>query len=131
MILCPDGRPVSQYPDGAVLLLGTLFALTKDRDGSGQGFTHKVGDIVTVAAADWAARQPHAILQCAPWRLKRAILHAILRAGACSPERCRRRLRRPPGTEARPRPGPPDCWEGRAFDASARELSILVIYPMG
>lgn len=37
------------YPDGFVLFLGTLFAPTQDRDVLGQGFTHKVGDTVTVA----------------------------------------------------------------------------------
>lgn len=39
-----------QYPDGAVLFLGTMFAPTKDRGGAGKGFTHKLGDIVTIAA---------------------------------------------------------------------------------
>jgi fumarylacetoacetate (FAA) hydrolase family protein len=38
-----------QYPDGLMLFLGTMFAPTKDRHGPGQGFTHVVGDIVTVA----------------------------------------------------------------------------------
>jgi len=38
-----------QYPDGLVLFLGTMFAPTKDRHGPGQGFTHVIGDIVTVA----------------------------------------------------------------------------------
>jgi fumarylacetoacetate (FAA) hydrolase family protein len=38
-----------QYPDGFVLFLGTMFAPTKDRHGPGQGFTHAVGDIVTVS----------------------------------------------------------------------------------
>src|SRR6266542_1404252 len=38
-----------QYPDGLVLFLGTMFAPTQDRHGPGQGFTHVVGDIVTVA----------------------------------------------------------------------------------
>lgn len=39
-----------QYPDGAVLFLGTLFAPTQDRDAAGQGFTHHLGDIVTISA---------------------------------------------------------------------------------
>lgn len=39
-----------QYPDGAVLYLGTMFAPVKDRDTVGGGFTHKIGDIVTVHA---------------------------------------------------------------------------------
>jgi fumarylacetoacetate (FAA) hydrolase family protein len=39
-----------QYPDGFVLFLGTMFAPTKDRDGAGQGFTHKTGDVVSIAS---------------------------------------------------------------------------------
>lgn len=42
--------PVHQYPDGFALFLGTMFAPVKDRDVPGQGFTHKSGDIVTIAA---------------------------------------------------------------------------------
>jgi fumarylacetoacetate (FAA) hydrolase family protein len=37
-----------QYPDGFMLFLGTMFAPTKDRHGPGQGFTHVIGDVVTV-----------------------------------------------------------------------------------
>ncbi len=44
--------PTHRYPDGAVLYLGTMFAPTKDRDAPGQGFTHKVGDIVTVSSLE-------------------------------------------------------------------------------
>ncbi len=40
-----------QYPDGVVLYLGTMFAPVEDRDEPGQGFTHKVGDVVTIASA--------------------------------------------------------------------------------
>ena len=39
-----------QYPDGAVLFLGTMFAPVKDRDAPGMGFTHHQGDVVTIAA---------------------------------------------------------------------------------
>jgi len=38
-----------QYPDGFLLFLGTLFAPVQDRDTSGQGFTHKPGDVVTIS----------------------------------------------------------------------------------
>ncbi|MFB0872523.1 MULTISPECIES: fumarylacetoacetate hydrolase family protein [unclassified Sphingobium] len=38
-----------QYPDGFALFLGTLFAPVQDRDEPGRGFTHKVGDIVTIS----------------------------------------------------------------------------------
>ncbi|MBU1374932.1 MAG: fumarylacetoacetate hydrolase family protein [Alphaproteobacteria bacterium] len=37
-----------QYPDGAMLFLGTLFTPTQDRDAPGQGFTHKPGDLVRI-----------------------------------------------------------------------------------
>ena len=40
-----------QYPDGAVLFLGTMFAPVKDRRGAGQGFTHEVGDRVEISTA--------------------------------------------------------------------------------
>ena len=36
------------YPDGFVLFCGTLFAPTQDRDEAGAGFTHKMGDVVTI-----------------------------------------------------------------------------------
>ncbi len=38
-----------QYPDGLMFFLGTMFAPTQDRHGPGLGFTHEVGDVVTVA----------------------------------------------------------------------------------
>jgi fumarylacetoacetate (FAA) hydrolase family protein len=40
-----------QYPDGFLLFLGTLFAPTEDRDAPGAGFTHKLGDRVTIRSA--------------------------------------------------------------------------------
>lgn len=39
-----------QYPDGFMLYLGTLFAPVQDRDAPGQGFTHHMGDVVTISA---------------------------------------------------------------------------------
>ena len=42
-------NPHHAYPDGAVLYLGTMFAPVEDRDAVGKGFTHKTGDIVTIA----------------------------------------------------------------------------------
>ena len=41
-----------QYPDGLMLFLGTLFAPTQDRDVAGEGFTHKIGDVVTISSKD-------------------------------------------------------------------------------
>ena len=44
-------NPHHQYPDGLMLFLGTMFAPIQDRDAPGQGFTHKLGDTVTIRAA--------------------------------------------------------------------------------
>ncbi len=41
--------PHHQYPDGFVLFTGTLFAPTQDRDEHGMGFTHHLGDVVTIS----------------------------------------------------------------------------------
>ena len=38
------------YPDGFVLFLGTLFAPVEDRDDPGRGFTHKIGDVVSISS---------------------------------------------------------------------------------
>lgn len=38
------------YPDGFVLFCGTLFAPTQDRDTPGGGFTHRLGDVVTISS---------------------------------------------------------------------------------
>jgi fumarylacetoacetate (FAA) hydrolase family protein len=58
-----------QYPDGAVLYLGTMFAPSEDRGEKGMGFTHKIGDVVTIAAPALGALtnvMQHAD-NCAPW----------------------------------------------------------------
>jgi fumarylacetoacetate (FAA) hydrolase family protein len=39
-----------QYPDGFMLFLGTMFSPVKDRDAQGGGFTHHLGDRVTIAS---------------------------------------------------------------------------------
>lgn len=39
-----------QYPDGVALFLGTMFAPTQDRGTPGEGFTHRVGDIVSISS---------------------------------------------------------------------------------
>ncbi|MCD2180500.1 fumarylacetoacetate hydrolase family protein [Rhizobium sp. GN54] len=58
-----------QYPDGFMLFMGTLFAPTEDRDVPGQGFTHKVGDIVTIANDRLGALTNRVRLstECPPW----------------------------------------------------------------
>lgn len=44
--------PTHQYPDGAILYLGTMFAPTKDRGAPGMGFTHHQGDVVSISAPE-------------------------------------------------------------------------------
>ena len=57
------------YPDGAVLFLGTMFAPTQDRGAPGQGFTHKTGDIGTVAAPKLGrlVNRMERTDRCEPW----------------------------------------------------------------
>lgn len=61
--------PHHQYPDGAVLFLGTLFAPVEDRDAPGKGFTHKLGDVVTVSSAELGtlANRMTTSDRAAPW----------------------------------------------------------------
>jgi fumarylacetoacetate (FAA) hydrolase family protein len=61
--------PYHQYPDGAVLFLGTLFAPVEDRDAPGKGFTHKMGDVVTVSAPELGtlANRMTSCDMAAPW----------------------------------------------------------------
>jgi fumarylacetoacetate (FAA) hydrolase family protein len=58
-----------QYPDGFVLYLGTMFAPVKDRDGVGKGFTHKLGDIVSISTPALGTLQNRVQLStvCPPW----------------------------------------------------------------
>lgn len=71
-----------RYPDGAVLFLGTMFAPIQDRDAPGQGFTHKYGDIVTIAAPKLGRlvnrMQPSD--RCEPWAFGTAALMRNLAA---------------------------------------------------
>jgi fumarylacetoacetate (FAA) hydrolase family protein len=74
-----------QYPDGLMLFLGTMFAPVKDRLGPGKGFTHVVGDIVTVTTPTLGAlvnRVNHSD-KVAPWTFG---------AGALMQNLARRRL---------------------------------------
>jgi fumarylacetoacetate (FAA) hydrolase family protein len=58
-----------QYPDGAVLFLGTMFAPIEDRDAAGQGFTHKLGDVSTIGAPELGTLANRMTLstEAAPW----------------------------------------------------------------
>jgi len=59
-----------QYPDGFVLYLGTMFAPIEDRDAAGQGFTHKIGDVVRISTPSLGTLENRVRLStdCAPWR---------------------------------------------------------------
>ena len=58
-----------QYPDGLVLYLGTMFAPVKDRDGVGKGFTHKLGDVVSISTSELGTLSNRVNLstKCPPW----------------------------------------------------------------
>ncbi len=58
-----------QYPDGLALFTGTMFAPTHDRDTPGSGFTHKIGDVVTIATPQLGAlvNRVNLTTAVAPW----------------------------------------------------------------
>ncbi|WP_298852595.1 fumarylacetoacetate hydrolase family protein [uncultured Ruegeria sp.] len=58
-----------QYPDGFFLMLGTLFAPTQDRDTPGEGFTHKLGDVVEICNPELGTLSNTVRLstECPPW----------------------------------------------------------------
>lgn len=58
-----------QYPDGAALFLGTMFAPTEDRGEKGQGFTHRRDDIVAIAAPGLGqlVNRMRTSDECEPW----------------------------------------------------------------
>lgn len=73
-----------QYPDGAVLFLGTMFAPVKDRRGAGLGFTHEVCDRVEIATpklgrlVNWVDRTD----ACPEWTFgTRALFENLARRG--------------------------------------------------
>ena len=58
-----------QYPDGAVLYLGTMFAPIEDRDAPGKGFTHKLGDVVSISTPRLGrlVNRVRLSTECPPW----------------------------------------------------------------
>jgi fumarylacetoacetate (FAA) hydrolase family protein len=74
-----------QYPDGALLFLGTMFAPVKDRRGVGQGFTHEIGDRVEISSpllgrlVNWVDRSD----ACPEWQFGLgALFRNLARRGA-------------------------------------------------
>jgi fumarylacetoacetate (FAA) hydrolase family protein len=71
-----------QYPDGFMLFLGTMFAPTQDRHGPGQGFTHELGDLVTVSTATLGSlvNRVNSSDKVAPWTYgTRALMQDLVR----------------------------------------------------
>ncbi|MDB5748367.1 MAG: fumarylacetoacetate hydrolase [Massilia sp.] len=73
-----------QYPDGFMLFLGTMFSPIKDRDAPGKGFTHHIGDRVSISTpslgtlVNTVARSD----QAAPWTFGvRALYNNLARRG--------------------------------------------------
>ncbi|MGV7206574.1 fumarylacetoacetate hydrolase [Oxalobacteraceae bacterium A2-2] len=76
--------PHHQYPDGFMLFLGTMFSPIKDRGAAGAGFTHKLGDRVTIATPSLGALVNHVQRsdQIAPWTFGvRALYRNLARRG--------------------------------------------------
>ncbi|MBL0372789.1 fumarylacetoacetate hydrolase family protein [Rhizobium sp. KVB221] len=73
-----------QYPDGFMLFMGTLFAPVEDRDFKGQGFTHKIGDVVTISNDKLGSLTNTVRLstECAPWTFGTTALMRNLAARA-------------------------------------------------
>lgn len=73
-----------QYPDGFMLFCGTMFAPTQDRFAPGQGFTHAVGDSVTVNSPRLGALT-NTVNTCdaiTPWTYgSRALMRDLARRG--------------------------------------------------
>ena len=69
-----------QYPDGFMLFLGTMFSPVKDRGAPGGGFTHHLGDRVTIASPALGALV-NEVQHCdaiAPWQFGVRALYASL-----------------------------------------------------
>ncbi|NKC30928.1 fumarylacetoacetate hydrolase family protein [Falsiroseomonas selenitidurans] len=69
-----------QYPDGAVLFLGTPFSPSKDRGAPGMGFTHHPGDVVRIATPRLGALENEVDRtdSCPPWAFGIGALMASL-----------------------------------------------------
>jgi fumarylacetoacetate (FAA) hydrolase family protein/NAD(P)-dependent dehydrogenase (short-subunit alcohol dehydrogenase family) len=76
-----------QYPDGFMLFLGTMFSPIKDRDAAGGGFTHHLGDRVTISTPSLGAlvNTVQRSDQIAPWTFgTRALLNQARSAVSAS-----------------------------------------------
>lgn len=71
-----------QYPDGFMLFLGTMFSPIEDRDAPGGGFTHHLGDRVTISAPPLGAivNTVRLCTEIEPWTFGVRALYANLAA---------------------------------------------------
>ena len=69
-----------QYPDGAVLYLGTPFSPAKDRGAPGMGFTHREGDVVRISSPRLGTliNEVDSTDECPPWTFGAGALFASL-----------------------------------------------------
>lgn len=77
-----------QYPDGFMLFLGTMFAPTQDRHHPGQGFTHAVGDVVSISCAQLGmlVNRVNHCDKIAPWHYGiSALMHDLAKRGLLGP----------------------------------------------
>jgi fumarylacetoacetate (FAA) hydrolase family protein len=76
--------PHHQYPDGIALYLGTMFVPSKDRGENGKGFTHKVGDMVSISTEKLGSLVNRVQLSpdCPPWTYGAShLMRDLARAG--------------------------------------------------
>ncbi len=76
--------PHHQYPDGFMLFLGTMFSPIKDRDAAGKGFTHHIGDRVSISTPSLGTLINTVVRsdQAAPWTFGvRALYNNLARRG--------------------------------------------------
>jgi fumarylacetoacetate (FAA) hydrolase family protein len=69
-----------QYPDGVMLFLGTMFSPIKDRDAPGSGFTHHLGDTVSISTPALGAllNEVQLCTEIPPWSFGVRALYANL-----------------------------------------------------
>jgi len=81
--------PHHQYPDGFVLFLGTMFSPIEDRDAKGEGFTHHMGDRVSISTPSLGTLVNHVRRSDAitPWTFGvRALYANLAQRGLLAPE---------------------------------------------
>nr|WP_057929690.1 fumarylacetoacetate hydrolase family protein [Burkholderia ambifaria] len=79
-LVAQTAGPHHQYPDGFMLFLGTMFSPIEDRQAPGSGFTHHLGDKVTIATPKLGAlvNTVQSSTEIAPWRFGvRALYEAL------------------------------------------------------